>query len=360
MPITQFNVVYVVSFFLAFFLSFILTFIVARVAVKKNIVDYPDTQRHFHKNPTPTLGGMAIYISFLIVTISVGLFGKYLLNGNIPFMILVSIWGGGLILMIGGFIDDKYRLPPRYSIMFPILAALTLVSSGIKAVSIHNPLTGDIIFLDQFVLFGVPIVSAGIVFVWVMMMTYTTKLLDGMDGLVTGISAIGALVLFGLSLSPKVMQPQTALLAIIFAGSLLGFLILNFYPARIFLGESGSTFAGFMLAVLAIVSGGKIATALLVMGIPLIDAIWVIISRVVRKRSPFVGDRSHLHFRLTEIGLSQPQAVLLLYALSGMFGICALFLQSRGKMIAFVVLALVSAAVLSSVYLAYNRRRKIE
>jgi UDP-N-acetylmuramyl pentapeptide phosphotransferase/UDP-N-acetylglucosamine-1-phosphate transferase len=113
-----------------------------------------------------------------------------------------------------------------------------------------------------------------------------------------------------------------------------------------------------MLAVLAIVSGGKIATALLVMGIPLIDAIWVIISRIIKKRSPFVGDRSHLHFRLTEIGLSQPQAVLLLYALSGMFGIAALFLQSRGKMIALVILALVTAAVLASIYLAYHRRRR--
>src|SRR5690606_29811822 len=137
-------------------------------------------------------------------------------------------------------------------------ACLTVVTSGIKAFSVHNPLTGEVVLLDNLMLAGMPIVSAVVVFIWTLGLTYTTKFLDGMDGLVTGIAAIGGLVLFGLSLTPDVMQPQTALLAIIFVGSLLGFLILNFHPAKIFLGEGGSTFAGFMLAILAVVSGGKI------------------------------------------------------------------------------------------------------
>ena len=185
-------------------------------------------------------------------------------------------------------------------------------------------------------------------------MTYTTKLLDGMDGLVAGISAIAALVIFGLSLAPQVRQEQTALLAIIFAGSLLGFLILNFHPAKIFLGEGGSTLAGFMLAVLAIVSGGKIATTLLVMGLPLLDMVWVILLRLARRQSPFTGDRKHLHFKLIEIGLSEPQAVLLLYALTGIFGLSALFLQSRGKLIALVILIVVMLAMIAALYSAYQ------
>ena len=163
-------------------------------------------------------------------------------------------------------------------------------------------------------------------------------------------------MLFGLSLSSQVQQPQTALLAITFAGSLLGFLILNFHPAKIFLGESGSTFAGFMLAVLAVVSGGKIATTLLVMGIPLLDMIWVIFQRLRRRQSPFSSDRKHLHYKLTQIGLSEPQAVLFLYALTGIFGASALFLQSRGKLIALIILIIVMLAIIAALYSAYRER----
>lgn len=180
-----------------------------------------------------------------------------------------------------------------------------------------------------------------------------------MDGLVTGISAIGALVLFALSLSPEVNQPQTALLAITFCGALLGFLILNTYPAKIFLGESGSTFAGFMLAILAVVSGGKIATAILVMGLPILDMIWVIVQRVFHGQSPFQGDRRHLHYRLTDLGFSEAQAVLFLYAITGIFGATALFLQSMGKLIALVILVGVMAIIITSVFIALKIKQKM-
>jgi UDP-GlcNAc:undecaprenyl-phosphate/decaprenyl-phosphate GlcNAc-1-phosphate transferase len=351
--------IFFISFALAFFISFVATFIVSRIAVRRNIIDLPDEERRFHKQPTPTLGGFAVFASFFIVSFVVGILGGHLFGGNIPMSVLVGIWMGGAILMIGGYLDDKYRLPPRYAVLFPILATLTIISSGIKAVSVHNPFTGNIVLLEDILTFGLPLVSGIVVFSWTMLMTYTTKLLDGMDGLVTGIAAIGALVLFALSLSPQVNQPQTALLAIIFCGALLGFLILNTYPAKIFLGESGSTFAGFMLAILAVVSGGKMATALLVMGIPLLDAVFVVFQRIKNGRSPFKGDRSHLHFRLTEIGFSEPQAVLFLYALSGIFGVTALFLQTMGKLIAFGILSAVMVAVLAVLFAMYRAKGKM-
>src|SRR3989338_4551297 len=335
--------IYLVFFALSFFISFIATFLVARFALRHNIVDRPDEERRFHKTPTPMLGGIAIFSSFFLVTLIIGVFGGYLLNGNIPLPLFVGIWVGGGILMIGGYLDDRFRLPAPYSLAFPILASLAVISAGVHAVSIHNPLTGGVITVSS-------LWSAVIVFVWTMTMTYTTKILDGVDGLVTGISAIAALTLFGLSLSPQVAQQQTAMLAIAFAGSLLGFLILNFHPAKIFLGEGGSTFAGFMLAVLAIISGGKMATTLLVMGIPLLDMAWVIVQRLANKQSPFSGDRKHLHFRLTEIGFSVPQAVLFLYALAGIFGGVGLFLQSRGKFIALIILFLVMLSIIASLY----------
>jgi UDP-GlcNAc:undecaprenyl-phosphate GlcNAc-1-phosphate transferase len=344
---------YFASFALAFLISFVATFLVSRVAMRRKIVDVPDTERRFHKQATPTLGGIAVFTSFFLVSFTVGILGGYLLNGNIPLPQLLAIWLGGGILMIGGYLDDRYHLPPRYSIIFPILACLTVVTSGIKAVSVHNPLNNEVIILA-------PLVSGIAVFLWTMTMTYTTKILDGMDGLVTGISSIAALILFGLSLTSAVQQPQTALLAAIFAGSLIGFLILNFSPAKIFLGESGSTFAGFMLAVLAVVSGGKIATALLVMGIPLLDMIWVVISRISHGQSPFVGDRKHLHYKLVEIGFSEPQTVLFLYILTGIFGVSGLFLQSRGKLIALIVLGFVMLAIIASIYLSFRNKNEQE
>jgi UDP-GlcNAc:undecaprenyl-phosphate GlcNAc-1-phosphate transferase len=347
------NTVYFASFALAFLISFVATFLVSRIAVRKKILDMPDNDRKLHKTPTPTLGGIAIYSSFFLVTLAIGVFAGYLLNGNIPFRALLGIWAGGAILMIGGYLDDRYNLPPAYSILFPTLASICVVTSGIQVVSLHHPLTNEIIFLT-------PVISGIAVFLWTMTMTYTTKLLDGMDGLVTGLSAIAAIILFGISLGPEVQQPQTALLAITFAGALLGFLILNFYPAKIFLGEGGSTLAGFMLAVLAVVSGGKIATALLVMGIPLLDMAWVVVQRLFSGKSPFSGDRKHLHFRLTEIGFSVPQAVLFLYSLAGIFGMSALFLQSRGKMVALIILFLVMISIVATLFALYRTKGKAE
>ncbi|MEO8065277.1 MAG: MraY family glycosyltransferase [Candidatus Doudnabacteria bacterium] len=352
------NFIYIASFASAFVVSFIGTVLVFRMAVRRKILDFPDTERRFHKQATPTLGGIAVYGSFFLVTLAVGIFGGYLLHGNIPLKVLAGIWAGGAILMFGGYLDERYRLPPKYSILFPALAGLAIVTSGVTAVSVHNPFNNGIILLDNLKLFGLPLVSGLVVFVWTLTITYTTKLLDGIDGLVTGVAAISALILFGLSLTPQVNQPQTALLAVTFAGSLAGFLILNFYPAKIFLGESGSTFAGFMLAVLAIVSGGKIATALLVMGIPLLDMVWVVFQRLRAGQSPFSGDRKHLHFKLLEVGLSEPQAVLFLYALTGIFGVSALFLQSRGKLIALVILILVMLAIIASIYSAFKEKNK--
>lgn len=349
--------IYFISFALAFFISFVATFLVARIAVRRKVLDFPDNDRRLHNTPTPALGGVAVYAAFLLVTLTVGVMAGFLLNGNIPIRNLIGIWAGGFILMIGGYLDDKYRLPARWTVLFPILASLTIISSGIRAVSVHNPISGEVVYLHTLLTFGIPIASGLVVFLWTMLLTYTTKVLDGMDGLVTGISAIGAMVIFALSLTSQVQQPQTALLAITFAGSLLGFLILNFYPAKIFLGEGGSTLAGFMLAVLAVISGGKIATAILILGIPLLDALWVVTQRIVSGQSILKGDRKHLHFKLAEIGFSVPQAVLFLYALTGIFGAAALFLQSLGKLIALGLMVLVMLAIIAMIFVSIKAKK---
>jgi len=189
-------------------------------------------------------------------------------------------------------------------------------------------------------------------------MIYTTKLLDGLDGLVSGITIIGSIVLFFLSLTPGVIQPETALLCIILAGASLGFLFFNFHPAKIFLGETGSTFTGFMLGTLAIISGGKIATALLIMGIPILDVLWVIGRRLWQRQSPFrSADRKHLHFRLLDIGFSHRGAVLFLYVVSAMFGSVALSVQGKYKLVVLVVLV-IFMLVLGAVVVLKARKKE--
>jgi len=198
--------------------------------------------------------------------------------------------------------------------------------------------------------------SALIIWVWLMGMIYTTKFLDGLDGLTSGVGLIGAITMFALSLTEKVNQPITASLAIILAGSLLGFLIYNFNPASIFLGEAGSTFIGFALGVLAVILGAKIATALLIMGIPILDVAWVIVRRTFYRNSPFMGDRRHLHFKLLDIGFSQKQTVLTLYGISALFGFTAVFLQSLGKLIALILLVCVMVFLALATVIAYKRQ----
>jgi UDP-N-acetylmuramyl pentapeptide phosphotransferase/UDP-N-acetylglucosamine-1-phosphate transferase len=170
---------------------------------------------------------------------------------------------------------------------------------------------------------------------------YTTKFLDGLDGLATSVSSIGALMVLLLSLTVAYFQPDVALLAVIVLGAQLGFLFWNFHPASIFLGEGGSTLVGYLVGMLAVISGGKLATALLVLGVPLLDVVWIVLRRYRAggMKQIFVGDRKHLHHRLFDLGWSQTQIVLLYVFISGMFGVSTLFLQSKEKVIILVLLA---------------------
>ncbi|MBU1148625.1 undecaprenyl/decaprenyl-phosphate alpha-N-acetylglucosaminyl 1-phosphate transferase [Patescibacteria group bacterium] len=359
---------YIIPFIAALAVSLLLTWLIRKFSLKNKILDYPDQnqKRKIHNQPVPLLGGLAIYLSFLIVSLIFALASNRLFGGYFLPKHLAGILLGGFLLMIGGFWDDKKNLKPTKQIIWPILAALVVIGAGIGISYLNNPFGGTI-YLDQikiqlFSLGNTPyflILWADLfAFIWLMGMMYTTKFLDGLDGLVGGITTIGAVVIFLLSLNQDVAQPETALLAAILAGSVLGFLVFNWHPAKIFLGEGGSLFCGFMLGSLAILSGAKIATALLIMGIPVLDVIWVIIRRLfMEKKSPFFGDKKHLHFRLLDAGLSQRGAVLLLYLLTIMFGISALILNGRGKFLSLLIMAAVMAILAVVLVLAYRRKK---
>ncbi len=331
---------YFTPFILSFALTVLLTPQIRKFALKYKIVDVPNQARKIQIGHVPLLGGAAIYMAYLI-TLLISWWLGWLNDGIIQNKQLLAILLGGFIIIVIGFLDDKYDIKTK-SFFGPLLASLITVSLGITIKYITNPFFAGTGPYGRALLYFVPQLGLIISFLWLLVIMYTTKLLDGLDGLVSGIGAIGAIILFILSLFWDVPQSGTSILALILAGSCLGFLIYNWYPAKIFLGESGSVFIGFILGSLSIISGAKIATTLLVMGIPLLDVIWIILRRIFKEhKSPFSGDRKHLHFRLLNAGLSQRQAVLFLYTLSLVFGLSSLFLQSQYKIIALGILLLI-------------------
>ncbi|MDZ4229564.1 MAG: MraY family glycosyltransferase, partial [Candidatus Veblenbacteria bacterium] len=265
---------------------------------------------------------------------------------------ILGLTFGGLVLMVGGYLDDRYHITPLKQFVWPVLAAFLAVGSGVVVRGITNPFGGTIHF-D-----ALPLVPGLVGFLWLLGMMYTTKLLDGLDGLATGVGAIGSLIIFGLTQFTPFYQPSVGLLAVMLAGACAGFLAWNWYPARIFLGEGGSLYIGFVLGVLAIISGAKIATALLVMGVPALDVAWVIVRRWFWERHSLAqADRKHLHYRLLDVGLSHRQAVVVLYLITASFGLTSLFLGTQGKVFALIILVGLMAVLGVLLVLIYRYKK---
>ena len=353
---------YFLLFLAAFSLSLVLTLVIKLLAAKVKIVDKPNKTRKIHKQAVPLLGGTAIFLSFFLLMYFVR---SELLAGNLVHSHWIGFFVGACFLMLGGLVDDKYNLKPSHQMIFPLLAAISVVIGGVNIEKITNPL-GGYLFLDTLkiplgffmgkALYFV-LISDSLVILWLMGMMYTTKLLDGIDGLVTGVTAIGAFIIFLFTMTTQYFQPDIGLSALVLAGACLGFLIFNWHPAKIFLGEGGSLFLGYALGVLAIISGGKIAIALLVMGIPIMDVIWTILRRLRSGQHPFkFADRKHLHHRLLDAGLTQRQTTLVYYFLATLFGLSAVFLQSLGKLFALGLLVIIMLIII--VGFSYLEKRK--
>ena len=355
---------YILIFAITALLSVIFTILIKHLAVRFNIIDKPTLARKIHKINTPLLGGIAIFLAFFIVLYFAR---NKLLAGDLEPHHWCGFFIGACFIVIGGFLDDKYDLKPKHQIIWPMLAIISVIIGGIGIEKITNPF-GGLIYLDQW---KIPLIEYGngvhyfilitdsFTILWLFGMMFTTKLLDGIDGLVTGVVAIGGLIIFLFTMTTKYYQPDIGLAALILTAACLGFLIFNWHPAKIFLGQGGSLLLGYILGVLAIISGGKIAIALLIMGIPILDVAWTIIRRVLAGKNPFkFADKKHLHFRFLDLGLSQRQTALIYYFFAAIFGASALFLQSRGKIMALVVLVIVMLfVVIGFIYL--DKRRKI-
>ena len=350
--------VFILIFFSSLGLAAGLGLFIIPLARKLNIVDQPDKERKIHTKPTPLMGGLAIFLSFFIVLYFIR---NLILSGNLEAGHWLGFFFGGIILMIGGVLDDKYNLSPLKQLIFPILAAILVVAGGVEIERISNPFGGFLnlgaleipLFTWGGAVKSFVVISDTIIILWLMGMMYTTKLLDGVDGLVSGMVAIGAFVIFLFTMTTQYFQPDIGVASLVLAGAAIGFLILNWHPAKIFLGDGGSLFLGYALGVLAIISGGKIAIALLIMGIPIMDVAWTIGRRLKAGKNPFkFADRQHLHFRVLDLGLTQPQTVMIYYGIAAVFGLAAIFLQSLGKLIAVAAMAaLMLLVVLAFAYI---------
>ncbi|HNW09695.1 MAG TPA: MraY family glycosyltransferase [bacterium] len=348
-----FNLIYGGAFVGSLTLALILVPIVKKLAWQLGIIDRAGTkERKIHSTDKPLLGGLAVFISFFVIIgfIYWNSWGNF---SRISGGYLLAIFGGSILIMIGGILDDKFNLKPWQQIIWPLLATLVVLSAGIKIGYVTNPLGGP----SNSIIYLIPTVGWLISFAWLMGMMYTTKFLDGLDGLAAGIGIIAALIIFILSLNWDVPLSGTGIMALALAGALAGFLFFNWQPAKIFLGEGGSIYIGFMLGVLSIISGSKIATTLLVVGLPALDVGWVFIQRLVRGESPFShADRKHLHYRLVDLGFSSQGAVLFLYLLSLTFGATAILAESFGKLIALAVLSGLMAVLALLIYLKSKQK----
>jgi UDP-GlcNAc:undecaprenyl-phosphate/decaprenyl-phosphate GlcNAc-1-phosphate transferase len=307
-----------------------------------------------NRKPIPYYGGILIFLAFLIsVLIFVDLSKEVL-----------GLLAASFLIVLIGVLDDWLRLNPFLRIFVQILAALILVWAGIGILSITNPL-GGVFELDKMVLYGVPVLGAIFTVIWIVVITNTMNFLDGVGGLSSGVSFIASLTIFFLSVRPDIhvdptSQLTVASIALILAFVALAFLVLDFPPAKILMGDSGSTFFGFVLATLAIFSGGKVATAFLVLGIPILDAGWVVFRRLFEGKKPWQGDLKHLHHRLLELGLQEQTVLYVVYGFAVSFGILAVVcVSSKQKLFVLIGLVILMLLMIAGILAASKHKKKL-
>jgi len=327
-------------------LSFLLTPLAIRFAPRLGAIDVPDSERRVHSSPIPRTGGLAVATSFVAVGVAgfvlsqvfdIALPGRPVRSAEIA-ALMIGVAVGALI----GYIDDRLQLRARWQFIGQFVLAGIALLGGIRIDRLPNPL-GD----------GIPLVgeigtiaAVAATTLWIVGMLNSVNFVDGLDGLLAGIALIAVTTLGVISLVVPPIQPVVAMLCALLAGSLLGFLPYNFHPARVFIGTAGVFAVGYALAVLSVLGTAKVAVALLVLGVPVIDAFWIIIRRVTEGRSPFSADRGHFHHRLLDLGLSHRRVVLLIYAICVVLAVLSLALSGRGQISAFLIVVLVGGLAL--------------
>lgn len=337
----------ILALVVAFMISFAATPVVRSFAKQVGAIDIPDNKRHIHKQPIPRMGGLAIFIGFLL---------SVLLFANITPQVRGILLGAILIVVVGA-IDDVMNLNAWLKFCVQIVAAVIAVLSGVIINVVSNPL---LITGEQAITVG--ILAVPVTILWIVGVTNSVNLIDGLDGLACGVSAIASLSMLVVSMLVSNANANVAVILAALCGGCLGFIPYNLNPAKIFMGDTGALLLGYILATASVIGMFKfyaIVTFILpvlALAVPLSDTIFAFTRRILHGQSPFHADRGHFHHKLLDMGLSQKQAVAVLYAISAILGLTAVLLTSSG--IVRIVVAVIAFAIAVLIWLFVFRNNK--
>ncbi len=338
------------AFLCAIAVALAATPLVKKLAFRFGAIDVPKDARRMHKKPIPLWGGIAIYLGFIV---SVLIFVK-------PDLELAGILIGASLIVILGAVDDRYALDAKVKFLVQIVAAVIPIACGLRIEVLSN------FFGDDGSRIALSFLSIPLTLIWIVGVCNAVNLIDGLDGLACGVSTIAALSTFLV-----VVQHDDAVTAVVIAalaGACIGFLPYNFNPAKIFMGDSGALFLGFILATVSISGNFKMHTLInfglpfVVLGLPIFDTVFAILRRVIHGKKPWEADRGHIHHKLIDMGMSQKQAVAVLYLISVVLGSSAVLLTNSNwiKILVMVGVLVISAAFAIKLYLQREAAAKKE
>jgi UDP-GlcNAc:undecaprenyl-phosphate/decaprenyl-phosphate GlcNAc-1-phosphate transferase len=362
------------GFLIAMSISWWLTPEIRSRALRLGLVDKPGDERRIHKVPIPRLGGVAIYISVMVTIVAlIAICGRFPRDARGSEGGLAGIAVGGTLIFVLGLLDDLESLPAKAKLLVQVVAGCVAYSLGVRIK--HLPIPASI-NLDIGMLhihgggfFELGPFSAFLTVLWLVGVANAVNLIDGMDGLASGVAAISALTIWSVALSTNIHHPYAALAAAVLAGALLGFLRWNFNPARIFLGDSGAYLTGFVLGSISIMGVIKldvagtvlvptVVLACLILFFPLLDTTWAIVRRLANRKSIFEPDAGHIHHRLLQRGLSQKKVAYLIYAVSALMGLVAAACVNQLQYFCTLAVSVLVMAVFFAEVLNRHRQRK--
>jgi UDP-GlcNAc:undecaprenyl-phosphate GlcNAc-1-phosphate transferase len=315
---------YLIAFFLSLIVAVFTTPLVKKLAIKIGATDNPNF-RKVHQKVMPRLGGLSIILGFIA--------GFIYLSPKSDLMLPIML--GGTIIILVGIIDDKYTLTAKYKLTGQIAAALIVIAAGIKIDYINIPFYGN---------FDFGIFSYIITILWIVGITNAINLIDGLDGLASGVSTIAMSAILLMAIFDG--QVLVITLSVILIGSTLGFLFFNFYPAKIFMGDTGALFLGYAISIISILGLFKSVTIfsliipIIILAVPIFDTLFAIIRRILNKQKISAPDKSHLHHCLLSMGFNHRNTVLIIYLISIFFGISAIIFSASTLWGSFFILGL--------------------
>ncbi len=309
--------IFLLTFLVALLLTILFTPMVRRLAPQIGAVDHP-SERKVHHGDIPRAGGIAIFLGFMISMLIALIWGN-IAGLHINLRPIIGLFLGSIVIVLVGILDDIRGVSPWKKLFWQILGAAIAVYFGVEINFVTNPING---------IMPLGFLTIPITLLWIVGMTNAINLIDGLDGLAAGVTAISAATLFFVAL--RTHQIGSALLLLALAGSALGFLRYNFFPASVFLGDSGSYFLGFILAGASIIGVFKttlvvaLIVPIMILGVPIFDTLFAILRRIKEKKGLFAADNQHIHHLLLRAGFNQREAVMAIYIACFLLSIAAL------------------------------------